>query len=156
MSAEHLKDMARQDAFRPAGRFDFLAEDHVPFDELTGQRRYEELLIRTVTDAESLCLIRGASCTGKTSLIAWACHHLPDSHLALRVPVAALEDPGDVKGLAGTVIVHAARATANLTDEQRSDLTATTANRRATKPAGALVTGGTLGGALLRPLCTLT
>jgi hypothetical protein len=146
VSAEHLKLLARRDAFRPAGRFDFLAEDHVPFDELTGQRRYEELLIQTVSGAESLCLVRGASGTGKTSLIAWACHHLPGTHLALRVPVAALADPGDVKGLAGTIIVHAARVTANLSDEQRSDLASTAADHRTTAPAGPIVTGGTLGG----------
>src|ERR1019366_5499113 len=136
LNSDRLLTLARQDAFRPSGRFECLAEDHVPFDHLTGQTRYEQMLIQTVTGPEGLCLVFCAAGTGKTSLISWACHHLPESHVALRVPVAALEDPGDVKVLAGTVIVSAARATADLTDEQRTDLASTAADRRTTRPAG--------------------
>jgi Cdc6-like AAA superfamily ATPase len=146
LNSDRLLTLARQDAFRPSGRFECLAEDHVPFDHLTGQTRYEQMLIQTVTGPEGLCLVFGAAGTGKTSLISWACHHLPESHVALRVPVAALEDPGDVKVLAGTVIVSAARATADLTDEQRTDLASTAADRRTTRPAGKTFRRGTLGG----------
>jgi Cdc6-like AAA superfamily ATPase len=146
MSAEQLLALARQDAFRPSGRFDLLAEDHVPFDELTGRSRYENQLIETLTGPESLCLIIGGTGTGKTSLIAWACHHLPETHVPLRVPVAALEDPGDIKVLAGTVIVAAARAVGQLSDEQRSDLAGYAADRRTTRPVAKRIRGGTLGG----------
>ncbi len=149
MSAKHLLALAAQDAFRPTSRFDVLAGDHVPFDELTGRDRYERLLINRVTGPEGVSLIFGATGTGKTSLISWACHHLPESHVALRVPVAALEDPGDVKVLAGTVIVAAVRATADLSEEQRTDLSATAADRVSTRPAGALVSGARLGGAMI-------
>lgn len=145
MSSEHLLSLAREDAFRPTGRFDLLAGDHVPFDELTGQARYEAQLIRTIAGPGGLCVVFGASGSGKTSLISWVCHQLPESHFALRVPVAALEDPGDVKVLAGSVIVSAERTTADLTDEQRDDLTRTAADRitRERQPAAR---GGTIGG----------
>jgi Cdc6-like AAA superfamily ATPase len=149
MSAKHLLVLAAQDAFRPTSRFDLLAEDHVPFDELTSEARFEQRLIDTVTGPEGLSLIFGSAGSGKTSLIAWACHHLPDTHAALRVPVAALEDAGDLRVLAGTVIVAAVRATANLTEEQRTDLSATAADRVSTRPAGKLITGGTIGGAMI-------
>lgn len=146
MSAEHLQALVRGDAFRPTGRFDLLAGDHVPFDELTGQDHHEHRLIETVTGPGGLCLVFGASGSGKSSLISWACHHLPDTYVALRVPVAALEDPGDVKVLAGSVIVSAVRAAADLTAEQEADLLNSTADRRTARPAGALVSGATLGG----------
>ena len=146
MSSDHLLALDAQDAFRPAGRFELLAQDHVPFDELMGHERYEQLLIRTVTGPEDLCMVSGASGTGKTSLIAWSCHHLPETHLALRVPVATLEDPGDIRVLAGTIMAAAARSTPDLTDEQRTDLARTAADRITTRPAGRFVSGGTLGG----------
>lgn len=37
MSAQDLLRLAGEDAFRPSGRFDLLAGDHVPFDDLTGK-----------------------------------------------------------------------------------------------------------------------
>jgi len=48
MSAQYLLALAALDSFRPTSRFDLLAGDHVPFDDLTGQDRYEQLLINRV------------------------------------------------------------------------------------------------------------
>lgn len=136
MSSKNLIVLAEDDAFRPAGRFDLLVHDHVPFDDLTGQQRYESRLIQTVTGPEGLCLVLGAGGAGKSSLISWACHHLPATYVPVRVPVAALEDAGDIKVLAGSIIVAAARATA-LTTEQQTDLARSSADRSRTQwPAG--------------------
>lgn len=38
----------------------------------------------------------GQSGTGKSSVIAWLCSQLPASHVALRIPVTGVADPGSV------------------------------------------------------------
>ena len=77
--------------FTPAGVFEQLASYHVPFDSLTASERYEAAALAALQANTSVAVV-GPRGSGKSSLIAGVCAALPDSHVALRAPVVALED----------------------------------------------------------------
>jgi hypothetical protein len=149
VSAEDLARVWNLAAFRPGGRFSLMASEHVPFDRLTHSVRFEKALLRSVTGGiagrEGPNLVFGPSGSGKSSLISWVCRQLPNSHVPLHVPVAVLDDPADIKVLAGSAIASAVRQTQDLSNEQRIDLERGRADRIVVAP-GPVSGGGRLGG----------
>lgn len=95
MSAELIARVASAAAFRPRGRPRELHKLHVPLDRLAGSYIYEQRAIARITEGACVAVI-GPSGTGKSSVIGWVCHQLPESHFALRIPVTAVADPRSV------------------------------------------------------------
>lgn len=95
MSSQQIAALAERAVFRPRSRLWELHELHVPFDTLAHSRSYEQQAIARITQGTCVAVI-GASGTGKSSVIAWLCSQLPASHVALRIPVTGVEDPGSV------------------------------------------------------------
>ena len=95
MSPEQLIAVAERAVFRPRSRPWELHELHVPFDVLSDSHSYERQAITRITQGTCVAVI-GQSGAGKSSVIAWLCNQLPASHVALRIPVTGVEDPGSV------------------------------------------------------------
>jgi hypothetical protein len=144
VTVEHLNHLWLESAFRPNSRYGLLALDHVPFDQLLAQDRYEFRLINHITEPGALCLVLGLTGTGKSSLISWACTQLPLTHVPLRVPVATLESPGDTTALIGTILATAQQITP-LTDVEHDELIESGADARTWRMQHSS-TGGRLGG----------
>lgn len=143
MSHEQLLELVSLDALRPRLQFHELAGDHVTFDGLTASDRYEQTVARAVV-AGTVTSVVGPRGGGKTSLIAYCCAHLPDSVLALRVPVIGMNDPGDPGIVAATMITAALQA-AEFEGYQRELLEAARADEITThqnKPGARAKLGG--------------
>lgn len=95
MSREQIIAVAEQAVFRPRSRPWDLHELHVPLDVLSESDSYEQQAITRITQGTCVAVI-GHSGAGKSSVIAWLCNRLPASHVALRIPVTGVEDPGSV------------------------------------------------------------
>jgi hypothetical protein len=67
MSARLLRDLLRSHAFNSTPPESALGELHVPFDTITGELRYEDVLSRTLRRGERVALI-GPSGSGKSSV----------------------------------------------------------------------------------------
>ena len=144
MSSESVAAVVRDQVFTPAGVFEQLAAYHVPFDSLMGRERYETAALAALEANTSVAVV-GPRGGGKSSLIAAVCARLPATHVALRAPVVALEDPSDVSAFAAMTLSKALEAISleagerAVIEEARADTTT-----RARAPFG--VTGGRLGG----------
>jgi hypothetical protein len=99
MSRERIVEIAETGVFRPRSRPWELHELHVPFDALSETEDYEQKAVNNLIQGTCVAVI-GESGTGKSSVIAWLCSQLPDSHLALRIPITGVEDPGSVGEIA--------------------------------------------------------
>lgn len=99
--------LATAAAFRPRQRFRQLVDDHVAFDALVGQNRFEAATLRAITHDSTAVAIIGPRGGGKSSLIAYVCDRLPDTYVALRVPVAAADDPTDTSTIAAVALSQA-------------------------------------------------
>jgi hypothetical protein len=95
MSSQQIAALAEQAVFRPRSRLWELHELHIPFDTLAHSHHYEQQATTRITQGTCVAVI-GASGTGKSSVIAWICSQLPANHVALRIPVTGVEDPGSV------------------------------------------------------------
>lgn len=106
MTVELIELIAAKGVFRPRGHFTQLAADHVPFDRLVGQDRYETAALQALSSDAPVGVVgpRGA---GKSSLIAHVCAHLPNTHVALRVPVTGADDPTSVSVVAAVALTQA-------------------------------------------------
>ncbi len=95
MSAEQISLIGERAIFRPRSRLWEFHDVHVPFDELARSAVYEQRAITRI--AEGMCVaVIGPSGAGKSSVISWLCYQLPPSHVALRIPITAVNDPGNV------------------------------------------------------------
>ena len=145
MTAEIVAAAADAWAFHPRGQFNQLALDHVAFDDLTGREAFESAALRDVTADTSAVAVVGPIGAGKSSLIAAVCGRLPESHVALRVPVTGADDPTHVSTLAALALSSALSAV-EMDHYQRSALERERADRVTQTHAPIGITGGRLGG----------
>ena len=143
ISVDLIVAAAEQRFFHPRQRFAQLAADHVPFDLLTGREDHEAKALRECVDREGVVGILGPRGGGKSSLIAHVCRRLPDSHLALRVPVSGADDPTSTSAMASVALAQAL-VTLELEEYQRRAL----AEHRADSVAATRTPGGLRGGKL--------
>ncbi|HEX5853457.1 MAG TPA: hypothetical protein VFY36_10235 [Solirubrobacteraceae bacterium] len=99
MSAEQISLIGERAIFRPRSRLWEFHDLHVPFDELARSAVYERRAITRLTEGMCVAVI-GPSGAGKSSVISWLCYQLPPSHFALRIPITAVNDPGNVGEIA--------------------------------------------------------
>ena len=105
MTRQQLLAIVARDALRPRMQFAELGGDHVPFDLISGHHAYESVVVRELSRDEAVRVsVAGPRGAGKTSLIAHCCQQLPQQVIALRVPVVAMDDPGDPAVLADVAI----------------------------------------------------
>jgi hypothetical protein len=144
MTVELIELIATKGVFRPRQHFSQLAADHVPFDELLGQQRFEASVLQAVTNDEPAGIVgpRGA---GKSSLIAYVCDNLPSGYVALRVPVTGADEPDNVSVVAA-VALSQALADLELEREQRETLERARGDQQSEKRTPGGLRGGTLGG----------
>lgn len=144
MTVEMIELIAAEGVFRPRGHFVQLAADHVPFDRLTGQNRYETAALDALQSDQPVGVIgdRGA---GKSSLIAHVCAQLPDTHLALRIPVTGADDPTSVSVMAAVALSQALEDI-ELERYQEEALERARADQQSTQKTPGGLRGGTLGG----------
>src|SRR3954470_14934500 len=145
MSESPLSAIVNERAFAPRRLFKDLAADHVPFDDLTGSAKYETAVLKSVETAPSCIAIHGPVGSGKSSLIAYVCQQLPETHVALRVPVTGADDPTSVSVVAAAALSQALNDI-ELEEYQQEALErarADTVDRDAMPSASV---GGTLGG----------
>jgi hypothetical protein len=145
MSETQIEFLASQGAFRPRQHFSQLAEDHVPFDELVGRANFESRALQAVIADDTAVGVLGPRGGGKSSLISYVCAQLPDTHVALRVPVTGADDPTDVSTLAA-VALSQALDDLDLERYQREALERARADQTMVERTRNAVRGGTLGG----------
>ena len=144
MTPEQLADIATMRVFQPRSQFGQLASDHVRFDLLAARPAFEELALRALTERRAGVAIRGPVGAGKSSLIAAVCAALPDTHVALRVPIVGADNPTSVSVVAA-VTLSAALSAIELERDQRQALEAARADA-VTSERRPLQLGGKLGG----------
>lgn len=121
MSSGLISTAAEGRYFYPRHRFHELAEDHVPFDQLLGGSSYEARALRECVDREGVAAILGPRGGGKSSLIAYVCGQLPETHLPLRLPVTVLDDPTSIEAVCALALDRALEEI-ELSAEQRAAL----------------------------------
>jgi energy-coupling factor transporter ATP-binding protein EcfA2 len=144
MSASLIGLVAERGIFQPRKKFSELAADHVAVDALSGSSRFETRARRAVVergDAVAICGPRGC---GKSSLIANLCAELPDTHIALRVPVIGADDPTSVSVM-GAVALSQALGDLDIDESHREALERARSDRRTVAEEPTKV-GGSLGG----------
>jgi hypothetical protein len=144
MSAEAVQRVSERRAFQPRTKFAYLASDHVRMDQLTGRLQYETRVLSAVIREPVCAAVIGPIGSGKSSLIADVCAHLPDTHIALRVPIVGVDDPTSTSAMAAMAL-SSALAAIDLEAHQRHALEQARADSMvaARKPTGF---GGKLGG----------
>lgn len=147
MSVEVIAGAAAEGVFRPRQHFNQLAKDHVPFDELLATDRFEaKALERATTDADTTVVgVVGPRGSGKSSLIAHVCSGLPETHVALRVPVTGADDPSSVSAMA-SVALGQALDDLDLERYQSEALKEARADGASSERSPGGLRGGTLGG----------
>ena len=110
MSFEAVRRVSDERLFAPEGKFVYLANDHVRFDDLTESTSYEARTLRTVTAGPGAAAVVGPVGGGKSSLIADVCARLPETHVALRVPILGLDDPTSTSMMAAMALATALQA----------------------------------------------
>lgn len=93
MSADAVRAASDNRMLYPNTKFAYLAGDHVRMDDLTATDVYEARALRALCADPSAAAIIGGIGAGKSSMIADICAQLPDTHVALRVPVVGIDDP---------------------------------------------------------------
>lgn len=144
MTVELIELIAAKGVFRPRGHFSQLAADHVPFDRLVGQDRYESAALQALS-ADAPVGVVGPRGAGKSSLIAHVCSNLPDTHVALRVPVTGADDPTSISVVAA-VALSQALDDLDLERYQRDALNHARSDQETQQKAPGGLRGGTLGG----------
>jgi energy-coupling factor transporter ATP-binding protein EcfA2 len=144
MSAELIGLAVRRSIFQPRHQFAELANDHVAFDSLTGSSRFEAKTLRSVLERNGAVAVVGPRGGGKSSLIACVCGQLPETHMALRIPVSGADDPTSVSVM-GAVALGQALNDLDMEDQHRSELERARADGRVLGETPRRI-GGTLGG----------
>jgi hypothetical protein len=144
VTAELIELIATRGVFRPRGHFSQLAADHVPFDRLVQRDSYETAALHAVTNDAPVAVV-GPRGGGKSSLIAHVCGRLPDTHIALRVPVTGADDPTSVSVVAA-VALSQALDDLDLERYQEEALERARADHSTEQHAPGGLRGGTLGG----------
>lgn len=144
MSAELISLAVEGGIFQPRKQFAELAADHVPVDALTQSERFEAKALRSIVGKETAVGVRGPRGGGKSSLIAYVCRELPDTHMALRVPVIGADDPTSVNVM-GTVALAQALRDLEVDEGHRLALERARADERNSEEMPAKI-GGSLGG----------
>ncbi|MGN6256205.1 MAG: hypothetical protein ACTHN3_00435 [Solirubrobacterales bacterium] len=144
MSAELIELAVRQSVFQPRHQFAQLADYHVPFDSLSASSRFEEKALRALLVRDGAVGILGPRGGGKSSLIAYVCSKLPQSHTALRVPVSGADEPTSVSVMGAVALSEALKDLA-MEDRHREEIEAARADGRTFEEVPGKV-GGTLGG----------
>lgn len=145
MNHELIARLAEESVFRPRQSFFDLGHDHVPFDALTGRSTHESRALRESVEREGVVGVVGSRGGGKSSLIASVCQSLPDSHVALRVPVTGADDPTSVNVMAAVALSQALHEI-EMDKRQRSAIEEARADGRTTARTPGGLRGGTLGG----------
>jgi Cdc6-like AAA superfamily ATPase len=145
MSSELIARLATESVFRPHQGFIELAHDHVPFDSLSGRATFESKALRESVEREGVVGVIGPRGGGKSSLIANVCQSLPETHVALRVPVTGADDPTSVNVIAAVALSHALNDI-ELDKQQRQAIEAARADGRTAARTPGGIRGGTLGG----------
>lgn len=116
-----MRTLAERGVFHPRSQFAHLAHDHVAFDRLAARPAFETLTTRALVQQAASVAVRGPVGAGKSSLITSVCAELPDTHVALRVPIVGADDPTSVSVLAALTLSDAL-ATIEIEDRQRREL----------------------------------
>lgn len=158
MTTGVIDRLARANAFLPRQRIRQLVHDHVPFDELMEQEKFESSALRGITDDSTAVAVIGPRGGGKSSLIAWVCSRLPKTHIALRVPVTGADDPTSVSVVAAVALGEALNAI-DLEQHQQLPLKQARADSRVEqgphRSLGGKLGGGPLPAAIHGELATL-
>jgi len=144
VSTDQITALAEQRVFQPRSQFAQLADDHVAFDRLASRPAFESVAARALVEQRSSVAVRGPVGAGKSSLIAAVCDGLPDTHLALRVPIVGADDPTSVNVLAALTLSGALTAL-ELEGDQRETLEGARADQ-VTRDATPAKLGAKLGG----------
>lgn len=138
MSGELIARVASTAMFRPRRRLRELHELHVPLDTLASSYVYEQRAIARLTEGTCVAVI-GRSGGGKSSVIAWVCHQLPESHFALRIPVTGVMDPRNVGEIARLALSIALDEIALDAERQNAPEQARTPGRASAKLGGGAI-----------------
>jgi hypothetical protein len=148
MSTDAVRDAAERALFRPNNRPWLLSAHHVPFDELVRSNKgFEELAARRLVEdgATHVVAVIGASGAGKSSFVAWVTDRLPETHVAIRLPVSALGDPGDT-GEALKLSLSTVLEVTALDAAAREEIHIERAEQRTSTRAPTGITAGKIGG----------
>jgi hypothetical protein len=143
ISANDIERLSNSAAFTPSRKYPQLADEHVPFDQLTAKTSYEARAIGALENDRDVGIL-GPRGGGKSSLIAYVSGQLGDEYLVLRVPVTGADDPTKTANVTA-VALNAALRTIDLDRRERGVLEqarADQATRERTSGAG----GGSIGG----------
>lgn len=134
--------------FRPRVRVHELAQDHVPFDELTESSRFETAALAAL-QREAICVfVLGIIGAGKSSFVASIASRLPASHVALRIPILGADNPLDKSQVLSITLAEALR-TIQLDADAQEELAGARATSKTSIRSPTGVTGGKLGGAMI-------
>jgi energy-coupling factor transporter ATP-binding protein EcfA2 len=150
VSARLLRDLLKSHAFNSTPPEASLGDLHVPFDAMTGDPRYEDVLARTLRRGERVALI-GPSGSGKSSVTAYVLDGFIHGLAPIRVrvglePATVVTEPAEfARHLVRTVAKHieATRRTAAEARRAESRARAVNSNGRARRPVKVLVGAGT-------------
>jgi hypothetical protein len=144
MSSGTIQTISARLVFQPRAKFALYASEHVSLDDLTTTTNYEARALDAVTN-ESICVaVIGPIGGGKSSLIASVCNSLPDEFIALRVPIAGVDDPTSTSAMAAMTLATALHSI-ELESEQRGALELARADETSVA-SRARTFGGKLGG----------
>jgi hypothetical protein len=148
MSTALISTAAEKRYFYPRHRFHELAEDHVPFDRVLACTKFEARALRECVEREGVVGVLGPRGGGKSSLIAYVCDRLPDTHLPLRVPVAVVDNPASIEVICALALSRAL-GEIELRDEQRRAIEKANADEITVMHTPGGVKGGKVGGGYL-------
>lgn len=158
ISANDIERLSNSAAFTPSRKYLQLADEHVPFDQLTGKTSYETRAIGALANDRDVGVL-GPRGGGKSSLIAYVSGQLSDEYLVLRVPVTGADDPTKTANVT-SVALNAALRTIELDRRERGELERARADQssseRASGAGGGSIGGGPLPFELHRELRTLS
>jgi hypothetical protein len=144
MSQEQVLRAERENVFLPRTRWLELASDHVAIDQLEGSGAWEERANRSILQDHPVSVV-GPVGVGKSSLIAFVCANLPESHVAFRLPVTGADDPTSVSDMASLALGMALHAI-DLEAYQRDAIERARAESTVVERHSSGLPGGKLGG----------
>jgi AAA ATPase-like protein len=144
MSRDQVVQVEHQNVFLPRTRWHELAADHVRLDEIESRDAWEARALRSILQGAPVS-VTGPPGVGKSSLIAFVCSQLPDTHVAFRLPVTGADDPTSVSVMASMALGAALHAI-DFEDYQRSALEAARASAISTEQTRPRLSTGKLGG----------
>lgn len=144
MSHSHVVRVEHDNVFLPRTRWYELAADHLALDELESHASWEERALRSILQDRPVA-VTGPPGVGKSSLIAFVCAQLPETHVAFRLPVTGADDPTSVSIMASVALGTALHAI-ELEDYQRAAIEAARADAATTERRDPRIATGKLGG----------